>query len=149
MRLPWMVMRRFRLWTIFVVIAVLAVISTLWINQLRDRTIQRALVGSQEPSAWWPPGWRQELKASFTVEGDVTVAGKPVGAGTLSYVLEPEHRMFTARIGHGRYSFKRNRMPTGHYRVELRSEDGAQPLISRGEWVMTMDQGFHRINLAF
>jgi hypothetical protein len=89
------------------------------------------------------------LNASFTVEGDVTVSGKPAGAGTLSFVLEPEHRVFTARISHGRYSFKRGRMPAGRYRIELRSEDGAQPSISGSRWIMPMDPGFHRINLAF
>jgi hypothetical protein len=44
MRRPGMTTRRFRLWMIFVVIAVLAVLLSLWVDRLRDTKIQRALV---------------------------------------------------------------------------------------------------------
>jgi hypothetical protein len=138
-----------RVRTLFVAIAALAVVSTLWINQQRDTAIQRALLESREPPVWWPPGWRQELKASFTIEGDVSLAGKAVGAGTVSFILEPEHRVFQAPIRKGRYSLKQGRMPSGRYRLELRSEDGSEPQTCKSPWELPMDPGFHRINLGF
>jgi hypothetical protein len=134
--------------TLFVVIAALAVLSTLWVNRHRDAAIQRALLESREPPVWWPSGWRQELTASFTIEGDISVAGKAVGAGTILFILEPEQRVFPATIRKGRYSFKHTRMPTGRYKVEVRTDDGSEPQTSRSKWELPMDQGFHRINLA-
>lgn len=44
------------------------------------RAIQRALLYAQHPPLWWPPGWREEFQASISMEGDITVAGKPVNA---------------------------------------------------------------------
>jgi hypothetical protein len=116
---------------------------------LRDRAIQSALLASSPPPAWWPPEWRQELETRFTIEGDVTVAGKKVGAGTVFFILQPENRRFPAKIRNGRYSLTHDRMPTGSYRIEVRSEDGPAPQTSKSQWKMPMDQGLHRMNLAF
>jgi hypothetical protein len=116
---------------------------------LRDTTIQRALLNSDPPPPWWPPDWRQEFEASWTAQGDVTLAGKKVGAGTVFFILEPEDRVFAAKIRNGRYSLLRDRMPTGTYRIEVRSEDGPEPQISKSQWKMPMDQGLHGMNLAF
>ena len=116
---------------------------------LREGSIQRALLESRIPPAWWPSDWRQELETSFTVEGAATVAGKKVSAGTVVFMLEPENRQFPAKISNGRYSLKHDRLPTGTYRVELKSEDGSEPRTSRSRWTMPIDQGFHRINLRF
>jgi hypothetical protein len=116
---------------------------------LRDTSIQRALLESSLPPAWWPLEWRQELEASCTIEGDVTLAGKKVGAGTVLFILTPQNRTFPAKISNGRYSMRHDRMPTGTYRIEVRSEDGAEPQTSRGKGRMPIDQGLHGINLAF
>ena len=76
------------------------------------------------------------------------VAGKAVGAGTVSFILEPENRVFPGRIRNGRYSVQ-HRMPAGLYRVEVRSDDGLESQALKSRWQMPMDPGFHRINLAF
>ena len=114
-----------------------------------DAEIQRALVQSLSPPGWWPVEWRQEFDVSATVEGQVSVAGKPVGAGTVSFILGPGDRVFSGRIDRGRYSLKQGRMPTGLYRIEVRSDDGPEPRTIRGKGKMPMDRGFHRMNLAF
>ena len=115
----------------------------------RDAEIQRALLQSLRPPAWWPPEWREELAASMTVDGTVSVAGEPVGAGTVSFILDQGGRVFSGKIDKGRYSLKQGRMPTGRYRIEVRSADGPEPKTTRGKGEMPMDQGSHRINLAF
>lgn len=116
---------------------------------LRDAEIQRALVQSLRPPGWWPAEWRREFDASWTIEGTVGVAGKPVGAGTVSFVLEPGGRVFSGKIEKGRYSLRRGRMPTGRYRIEVRSADGPGLRTVHSKSEMPMDRGFHRINLAF
>jgi len=141
---------QFRLRTLFAAIAALAVLTTLWINhRQRDTAIQRALLESLEPPGWWPSGWRRELQASFTIEGDISVAGKAVRAGTVWFILVPDNRVFPGTIRNGRYSLKHLRMPTGRYRVAVRSEDGPELQTFKSEWELPMDQGFHRINLGF
>jgi hypothetical protein len=150
LRVKWPDWLRFKLRTLFVVIIALAVCLTLWINfYQRNAAIQRALLESLEPPPWWPVGWKQELKTSFTIEGDIKVAGKPVGAGTVSWILVPQNRVFQAPITKGRYSLKHRRMPTGRYRVEVRTDDGPEPRTLKSDWEMPMDPGFHRINLGF
>ncbi len=89
------------------------------------------------------------MNESLTVEGDVSVGGKPVVAGTVLFILMPEGRVFPARITKGKYSMTRDRMPTGHYRIEVKSSDGSQPRKSKSRWEMPMDPGFHRLNFAF
>jgi hypothetical protein len=118
-------------------------------RRLRETEIQRALLESLQPPGWWPPEWRQELEASFTIEGDVKVAGKSVGAGTVSFILQPGDRVFYAKISRGKYSMIHDRMPTGQYRIEVESLDGPKPQSIKSKWEMPMDQGLHRINLAF
>ena len=131
------------------VIAGLIMIEARLRRARRDTEIQRALVQSLRPPGWWPLDWRQEFDTSLTIEGSVSVAGKPVGAGTVTFILAPGDRVFSAKIDKGRYSLKQDRMPTGLYRIEVKSADGPESRTIKGQSEMPMDQGFHRMNLAF
>ena len=143
---------RFTVRRLMIAIAIISLISAGIVELARlrrDKEIQRALVQSLQPPESWPTGWREELNTSLTVEGQVTFGGKAVNDGTISFILMPEGRLFNARINKGKYSMKRDRMPTGSYRIEVKSLDGSEPRTIKGPWELPMDQGFHRLNLTF
>ena len=115
----------------------------------RNRAVQGYLLNSLPPEWWWPREWRQELATSWTIGGEVKLGGKKVGRGTISFILEPANRAFSTRIIDGSYSLEGQPMPTGTYRVEVRSDDGPEPAVARSQWTMPFDQGRHKSNYAF
>ncbi len=72
-----------------------------------------------------------------------------MGRGTMSFILEPDNRTFSTKIIDGSYSLESQRMPTGTYRVEVKSDDSPEPDIVRSKWTMPFDQGHHKSNYAF
>lgn len=118
-----------------------ALVSVRW-PRWREDAVIRALRRSEGPAPWWPPGWREQLRSSILLEGQVL----PARTGMIEFqpLSTPSPIFRTAATG-GVYSFAR-RLPAGPCRVRLVSPDG-----TASDWVSLgpLGSGSHRINLTF
>jgi len=124
-------------------IVVLGAWSVLYWPHWREYTICRAMIGSERPAFWWPASWRQELRTSTLLEGNLL----KTQTGTVEYKSALGGMVFSAPVVKARYSFNRRRLPAGKFLVRFVAPDG-----SATKWVGPLELdggGRHRLNLDF
>jgi hypothetical protein len=145
---------RFRLAAIALLAAlnlpILGFLGFVWMPDLHQKTVARALKASQPPAFWWPPSWRRELRTSFLLGGSGMVKDPTPGFANGVVELEAGDRVFRATTSipniKGGFSFGDQLLPVGPFRVRLVTPDGR-----RSTWIRIpeIDPGSHNMNWSF
>ncbi len=131
--------------------AALVFLVFMWFPHWHQKTVARALIGSQPPAFWWPPSWRRELRTSFLLEGGAWVSDPAhlLASGVVELETEADGRVFRTTIvpgSKGRFSFGDQLLPVGPFRIRLVAPDGR-----RSSWLREpgIDVGRHNMGWRF
>jgi hypothetical protein len=147
------------------VLLTVGLLAIQWWPLWRDLKVYQALYSSQAAAFWWPPGWRQELRTSFLLEGEARLLegevpaprpqdrhhdelpGRLATAGTVELVSENQGLVSRTTVNpQGWYSFNPQRLPASPFKIRFLSPEG-----STTRWLQmgALDPGLHRINWSF
>jgi hypothetical protein len=121
MRLPRV---KYTILGLMLAVAVMALVFTPLLSvrlRWRESMIYKAIEQGNGPSFWWPPGWRQELRGSLTLAGDL----RNSVAGTLEFVAGTGGRVIRTPVSNGRYSLSPRLLPAGTLKVRYISPAGS------------------------